>query len=209
MKLSADELYEILLIFREHLLPCWERYHAEGPHFGRGGDEIPDVLSKNTCRHTSAFLFKQLKGLGVEGLRACGGVMRHAEPLEGDALHENNLRDLYDPSRLKVDEDGFAWEGHYWIEHNGMVIDITKDQFGWAFDDIHDSETAELIYHRDPDKPAARQFASLKSTVGKFEGQAQTFWQDGDPHFARIRESFDEAMRRVSEILGARLPAPI
>lgn len=135
--------------------------------------------------------------------------MRHAEPLEGDALHENNLRDLYDPSRLKVDEDGFAWEGHYWIEHNGMVIDITKDQFGWAFDDIHDSEAAEQIYRRDPDKPAARHFSALRSTVSKFEGQAQTFWQDSDPHFELVRTSYEAAMQRVSAVLGVRQPSPV
>ncbi len=209
MRLSADELYDILLIFREHLIPCWERYHAEGPHFGRGSDEVPAILSKNTCRHTSAFLYKQLKGLGVEDLRACGGLMRHAEPLEGDALHENELRCDRDPARLKIDEDGFAWEGHYWIEHNGMVIDITKDQFGWAFDDIHDVETAEIIYRFDPDYQASKRFSALKSTVAKFEGQAQTFWQDGDPHFARVQESFEDATRRVAEVLGVRIPAPV
>jgi hypothetical protein len=210
MRLSADELYDILLIYREHLLPCWERYHAEGSqNFRRGsGAEIPDI-SKDTCRHTSAFLFRQLKSLGVEDLRACGGYMRHAEPLEGDALHENARRDPRDPARLEVDEDGFAWQGHFWIEHNGMVIDITKDQFGWAFDDIHDVETAAVIYRFDPDFQALKRFSALKSTVAKFEGQAQTFWQDSDPHFECVWASYEEATRRVSEVLGIRQPSPV
>jgi hypothetical protein len=209
MRLSADELYDILLIFREHLLPCWERYHTEGSQFGRGGGDIPEIISKDTCRHTSAFLYKQLKGLGVEDLRACGGLMRHAEPLEGDALVENERRDPHDRARLKVDEDGFAWQGHFWVEHNGMVVDITKDQFGWAFDDIHDTETAESIYRFDPDYQASKRFSALKSTVAKFEGQAQTFWQDSDPHFEMVRTSYEDALRRVYEVLGVRQPSPV
>lgn len=56
MRLSSGELYEILLLFREHLIPCWERYHAEILPFGRGGGVVPEILSKNACRHTSAFI---------------------------------------------------------------------------------------------------------------------------------------------------------
>jgi hypothetical protein len=198
MKLSADELYDILLIFREHLIPCWERYHAEGPNnFRRSDCEIPEILAKGACRHTSAFLYKQLKAVGLEDLKPCGGLMRHAEPLDGDALI-----DFAGAVNTVIDDEGYAWEPHYWLEHNGMIIDITKDQFGWSFDDIHDLETAGMIYREDASYQASKRFAALKATVSKFEGVPQTYWQDGDPHFAKVAESFADSMERARVVLG-------
>lgn len=209
MRLSVDELYEVLVAFQEHLVPCWRRFHEDGrSNFKRNMDgSIPEIVSTLTCRHTSAFLYKHLKAIGLEDLRARGGMMRHATPLGPMELYENSRKDRLDPSWREVDEDDYMWEPHYWLEHGDLVIDITKDQFGWDFSDIHDLETAEMIYQADPVLCGNGILRGLKATVGKFEGEAQTFWQEGDPHFAQVRESFEATMVRVREIVGA--PAPV
>ncbi|NTF16947.1 hypothetical protein G6L37_00710 [Agrobacterium rubi] len=203
MKLTVDELYEVLVAFREHLVPCWRRYHEDGrSNFNRNMDgSVPEIVSTLTCRHTSAFLYKHLKALGLDDLRARGGMMRHAEPLGAEEFYDNSRKDASDPSWRIVDEDGYMWEPHYWLEHGDLVVDITKDQFGWEFSDIHDLEIAEMIYEAKPALCGNGLLRGLKSTVSKFEGEAQTYWQDRDPHFQEVRESFELTMKRVRDLI--------
>jgi hypothetical protein len=191
MKLSAEDLHAVLLIFREHLLPCWRQFHAEVPHglplAFRGG--VPEAPSSQMCQQTAAFLYRQFERLGIEDVELCGGSMRHAERLERE-----------DPSRRDVDVEGYVWAGHYWLEHNGMVIDITKDQFGWEFDHIHDSETAELIYWKRPDLFPESHLGMFAVAVSKFEGTFQSL--DGNDHYLQVGRSFDLAMERAAAVLG-------
>jgi hypothetical protein len=199
MKLSAEELHAVLLIFREHLLPCWQRLHAEIPHgmpLAFPGS-VPEILSSMMCQQTTAFLHKQLSRIGVDDVELCGGAMRHAEPLERE-----------DPTRRDVDDEGYVWSGHYWLEHNGLIIDITKDQFGWDFDEIHDVESAALIYWKRPGFFPESGLGMFAAAVSKFEGQPQAVGQDDEPHFVIVLESFEEALRRVSGVFGLRPPSP-
>lgn len=183
MRLSAEELHNVLLIFREHLVPCWRHLHAEVPHGSplAFSGPAPEILSSLMCQQTTAFLHKQFSRLGVEGLELCGGSMRHAEPLERE-----------DPSRRDVDTEGYVWGGHYWMEHNGMIIDITKDQFGWSFDDIHDIESAGLIYWKRVGFFPASDLGMFDAAISAFEGD----------HQDQVRRSFDEAMDRAAAVVG-------
>jgi hypothetical protein len=194
MKLSAEELHDVLLIFREHLLHCWRRFHAETPHslpLAFSGAS-PAVLSSLTCQQTSAFLYKQLSQLGVEDVEPCGGSMRHAEPLEGG---------LKDTSRRDVDADGYVWAGHYWLEHNGMVIDITKDQFGWEFSDIHVIEDSAWIYWKRPGFFPVSDLNMFAAAVSRFEG-ASRLASAGDDQRAQVKLSFERAMARAAAVAG-------
>jgi hypothetical protein len=194
MKLSAEELHDVLLIFREHLLHCWRRFHAETPHslpLAFSGAS-PAVLSSLTCQQTSAFLYKQLSQLGVEDLEPCGGSMRHAEPLEG-GLKYTSCRD--------VDSDGYVWAGHYWLEHNGMVIDITKDQFGWEFSDIHDVEDSALIYWKRPEFFPVSDLGMFAAAVSRFEG-AGRLPSESDDRCLQAKLSFERAMECAAAVVG-------
>lgn len=191
MKLSAEDLHAVLLIFREHLIPCWRQLHAEIPHglplafLGA----VPQVPSAMMCQQTTAFLYRQFERLGIEDVELCGGSMRHAERLERE-----------DSSRRDVDVEGYVWAGHYWLEHNGMVIDITKDQFGWDFDHIHDSESAGLIYWKRPDFFPVTDLGMLDVAVSKFEGTLPSL--GGNDHFHWVGRSYALAMERAAAVLG-------
>lgn len=202
MRLSPDELYDIMVIFREHLQPCWRRFHAEGrrsyPLQFPGG--IPSVPSALTCQETSAFLYKTLTALGVSDLELCGGVMRHAHELGGDGLADHMMKDRSDVSRQRVDDDGYVWEPHFWLEHNGMVIDITKDQFGWDASDIHDLELSELIYSKEPGLFPEEDLSLFASAVLMFEGGGHA---RRDAEAMRIKASMEAATESASSIIGA------
>jgi hypothetical protein len=183
MKLSAEELHDVLLIFREHLLPCWRRLHVEAPHgmpLAFQGP-VPEVPSSLMCQQTTAFIYKQFAELGIEDVELCGGSMRHAKPLQRK-----------DPSRRDVDIEGYVWSGHYWLEHNGLILDITKDQFGWEFSEIHDTGDSGMIYWKRPGFFPESHLGMFAAAVSEFEGA-------GNPS---VKLSFDQAMERAAEMVG-------
>ena len=208
MRLLSDELHDVLVAFREHLEPCWRRFHVEGrrsyPLQFRDG--MPSVASALTCQETSAFLYKMLTALGVSELELCGGVMRHAHELGGDGLSEHLKKDRSDISRQKVDDRGYVWEAHFWLEHNDMVIDITKDQFGWDASEIHDLATSELIYSKEPGLFPEEDLSLFVSAVLLFEGGDCA---RRDAESMRIRESLEAAMESARSIIGAAISSRV
>lgn len=204
MKLGLSQLDSVLHLFYEHLTPCWRQFHIDFANqmavSSKGGDrqEIPAPLSRYMCRHTSAFILKQLKQMGVQDIRSAGGVMRHAQEGDPDFLMELTRLDPVNLRGRYADEGGFVWEPHFWLEHNGYIIDITKDQFGWNAFDILEVDTTQ-VYRKSADKSKMSYLSSLRSTVLKFEGEPQTAWQERNPHYALARTSFAQLIETVAE----------
>jgi hypothetical protein len=205
MLLTVEQLNEIVPIYREHLIPCWERYHDEGAYNFGSQTGRPAILSSNACRHTSAFVFKQLVAMQLDDLHCRAGLMRLYKPMsEGPApteLQPGIDRSKHYRASLGVDDDGYDWSYHYWLEHNGLIIDLTKDQFGWDGNHIHSIDQAASIYRIDTNRNARRDFSNVKSNVAKFEGIAQTYQQENDPHFDLVRASFEMTSQRVLDIV--------
>jgi len=209
MKLDLSQLGPILCLFYEHLTPCWVQFHRDynaqikSLVDGGGRREVPTIISQYTCRHTSAFILKQLKRLGVEDVRPAGGLMRHAHEGDPQSLAEVERLDQRGLAGRFFDEDGFMWEPHFWLEHNDLIIDITKDQFGWDALDILDVSQGRTIYCKHPEKSKMTYLSSLKSTVMKFEGEPQTMWQEQDPYYVRTKASFTQLIETASERLAS------
>jgi len=99
-----------LTAMREFLLPLWAA-KKEKEDLGRTPirdiNESPDT---DMCRLTSAFLVLFFSARG-DSVVVCGG-----EPCHNDA-----------GGYLKPNGE---WAGHYWIDLDGQVVDLTAEQFG-------------------------------------------------------------------------------
>lgn len=181
--LDLDQITELTALFRTHLEPCWRQFHEDYANgVGRKGVPIPDPISSFTCRHTSAFILRRLVAAGVGDVAPAGGWMRHAYlPADKEITIEGNH---------EFDDAGFVWQPHFWLEHNGFIIDITKDQFGWDHSAITPIEEGQAIYRRLDQYSKSYWLKSLKMTVSKFEGHTFTRPQDANPHYEETRKRF-------------------
>lgn len=197
--LSIEQITELTKRFREYLEPCWRQFHEDyGRGVGRSAADriIPSPLSKFTCRHTSAFILKQLVASGVNEIAPAGGWMRHA------ALPDATSPVIAVPNKREVDASGYVWEPHFWLEHNGFIIDVTKDQFGWDAEDVSVIDGSEQVYRKLPEYSRSHWLKTVRTTVGKFEGVTTTWAQDANPHYQETRERFAVLRECIGECVA-------
>lgn len=105
----ASCIEQIAIMARRFLVPQWRKWHAEW------GPPAPASLSQWTCVRSSAFLCAVLTDAEIPA-RLQSGVPH--------------------PARAGRDGLGFrtgdAWHSHAWAGCDGLIVDITNDQFGGA-----------------------------------------------------------------------------
>jgi len=86
---------------------------------------VPEPACKGLCRHTSLLLQNTLKDIGDPGWVAMGGMMRRNGKLPEMAFE----KDPY--GEWRVEADGTVWLQHWWLEKDGLRLDLTCESFGW------------------------------------------------------------------------------
>jgi hypothetical protein len=103
------QLFQIAVSARHFIEPVWDEWHrAQGP-------DRPSPASAFTCGRTSLFLVKVLQTDGFEA-EWQSGTPRLSE--EGPELGPYGFH------------SGNRWESHAWVCCDGLIVDITADQFG-------------------------------------------------------------------------------
>lgn len=206
MILNDNQISEIGIRIREHLEQCWREFHhnyikVTAKLRGDTSVVMPSVQSTFTCRHTSLFVIRLLKELGVDDLKHARGKMLVRDGFEKTYMENFSVV----PSRLTSQGDNI-WEEHSWIEHNGMFFDITADQFGYEPVFVIDMSKTEGIYRHNKVESKMSVLNSVKGAADKFRGVTTSLWQDADPHFAAVAASFEYLKNDLGTLVGNSRP---
>lgn len=104
--MSREAILAIATDVRAFLEPVWHDWHSAW------GGEPPAIAATNTCGRSSLFLQRVLAEAGFR-----------AEWVSGVPSPDNSS----DPVGF---HDGQAWQSHAWVECEGLILDVTADQFG-------------------------------------------------------------------------------
>ena len=112
MQLSAAKISLLASDCRRFLEPHWLETHKSW------GEETPDPFSRWMCRYSSIFLalvFHERLGSGWTIVGGRPQLQLNATPQGAVGIFATNG----------------TWNDHCWLEGNGLVVDITADQFGY------------------------------------------------------------------------------
>lgn len=152
-ELDLDELAARLPDIRAHLIACWDftkaKYVRSNFHAKVWRPRLY-CSSAGFCRHTSLFLQRLLLKLGFGDWKCAGGTC--FDHLEGH----------------------FA--PHWWLERDGIILDLTADQFDFV--QIVLCEAVNAGYRRQDNRSHQSNIAFLGEVVGQWEGSGFGFWDD-------------------------------
>ena len=104
--MSREAILAIATAARAFLEPVWHDWHSAR------SSKPPAVASENTCGRSSLFLQRALVHSGF----AAGWVTGVPSPDGSD-----DAVGFF---------DGRIWRSHAWVECEGLIVDLTADQFG-------------------------------------------------------------------------------
>lgn len=104
--MSREAILAIATDVRAFLEPVWRDWHSAW------GGELPTIASENTCGRSSLFLQRALVETGFAAEWATG------------------LPSLDRPDQPDGFFDGHIWRSHAWAECDGLIVNVTADQFG-------------------------------------------------------------------------------
>lgn len=151
---------------RLFLATCWEWTHEV--HYARSfprKDPRPTISSTYMCRHTSRMLLELLDEVDP-GWKLAGGTIKTLD--ERDA------------------------QPHWWIEKDGLIIDLTADQFGW--EPITVVPTSDVRYQSLPEAASKSWIRGLTTTMATWRGIASRDWMDHDPQFQSLAQASAPAL---------------
>lgn len=166
--LTVVAMSEALRSLREFLLPCWhwtqQNFLDHGQRFSmQKMTAMPFPLSTNMCRHTTLFLQQQLALAGDNRWQVAGGWL---------AQQDATLSPI----------------AHYWLEADGMILDLTADQAGW--NPVILAQTDDIRYTRDAVRCKQKSVSTLKGTVSQWRGEEQSMRIEGASAFQALRARY-------------------
>lgn len=111
--MPTSEITTFAVTVRQFLEPHWLTAH-------QSWNEIPDPLSRWMCRYSSIFLATLLRELQSE----------HVWEIVGGRPPQHT--DATPPVQIGMLGCDGTWHDHCWVKGNGLIIDLTADQFGYA-----------------------------------------------------------------------------
>lgn len=77
---------------------------------------------------------------------------------------------------------------HWWMERDGVIIDLTADQFGW--DPIVVTDSKDARYNKIERRSKNTLVSGLKNTVKNWNGVAVTFADESDANLPIFYASY-------------------
>ena len=151
---------------RSFLEDCWRWSHEV--HYARSfprSDPRPSLPSTYMCRHTSRLLLELLEETDP-GWTLNGGTM--------------------------ATKKGDTPQPHWWIEKDGVIVDLTADQFGW--DAITVTSSDDPRYQALAPARGKHWIKGLTTTIQTWRGQASRDWMEQDPQFQSLAKASAQAL---------------
>lgn len=207
---------------KQFLVPCYRQYHENmlngGSNFFMGSSLESEAVrdgklppSATLCRQTT-FLTRMLlnKAFGEKwnvGGGHCLSKNLSPEQTLSDEVWADIKASGEDARILNGDwlvrPDGRMYGVHYWLEKDGVILDLTADQFG--HEDIVVTTMDDDRYIRDPEYSKAGSVASARNTAMKwlhndfgFHARANRFYEDINAAHALFLKQYP-AVRRLVE----------
>lgn len=178
---------------REYLEFCWTFSHMNyikhgSRFFLQKMPDLPCVSSAVMCRHTSLFLLMSLEAAGDNSWQVKGGYLKipkNINPKMIDFYGNAVLKDAYGNKKIE----------HYWLESDGVILDLTSDQVGYEpiiYIDKKDVKNLGIAdrYEIDAKKSKRGMVTSLKRTVYQWYGHPGSIYMEQDPYFKNMKNKY-------------------
>lgn len=162
MPMNLDDARLALADLRRAFVEAWRFSHENYLHGGQNffvnrRAEMPDPLCTDMCRHTSYALQHLLAAAGDPGWRPAGGFLR----ARTDRPDLAGQRDSF--GEWVCDTDGILWLQHWWLEKDGMRLDLTAEAMGW--DAVYLDAADDPRYQVDPQRSRQKYLSSVGKTI--------------------------------------------
>lgn len=201
---------------KTYLDPCHRQYHENilngGGNLWLNGTAESEAVRAGTlapsatlCRHTTFLTRMLLKKVCGETWVVGGGYCRSEHLVASDVLKPEQCAALASASEpmstlhgdCRVTPEGQVFGIHYWLEKDGVILDLTADQFG--HEAIVMTTVDDARYLREPERSKASYVSSARSTAMK--------WLHNDFGFHAPANRYFEAINTAHQAFLERYPA--
>lgn len=186
-------LNQLATDIRSHLELCWEFSRASVLKSLTVGDNpigLPNVQSTLMCRHSVLFTYQLLKSIGIDNVRVGGGLL---------VLSNNTPSDNFNiwGSYVYDQADGTQAIPHYWLEVNGLVMDLTGDQAGYSSVVLVAADQASMFIKNDSESKLAK-IRSVQSVVNQWRAEQPIGMSRDAELYSRISDSYLKLLANFS-----------